>query len=745
MRSLRARIAVLLPSIAVFFVFAAIPLIAGAQTTADLGLAQAQGVAVLEGDIRTIVANIIRAFFGLVGLVLVGFFLYGGFRWLTSGGDSSQVEDAKKILINATIGAIIMLSAYAIAEFVIRSILAGAMGGVNAPRVTAPATFGNYGAGSRYFGSGIIEYHYPEVGQTDVPRNTKVAITFKSPLVLPSVLEGYDDNGTFTIADDTVNGQPAVAGSAFALNEQNIKIIPNAELGAPGSGSGDALFDARYPDAGTVAPTPIASVTVVDDAFDPAEGQTLVIMFQSPIGSPSTDVNYRVALRGGDNGIRVWTEDVATGEPEQVNAFDTNPPDGAYFWPFTTGTLLDTTPPQIKTTVPAARPDPSTRRLARNQLLQVHFDEAVDPTVASGITGPAAQGGQGFTTLNVLARCISGLSCDAAYQADFVPIVGEWKLSNRYRTAEFMPAAPCEGVTTNSCGERVYCLPKNVELRVIAAASLLGAQAPAGIIPPNGIVDMVNNSMDGNRNGIAEGPYGEDRPAWFSLNIPQTDLAAISDSVLWVAQVGDSIDLVPPEVTDIVPKSYGPPPELTDAFDAPDGGGPSRVPADLPVTSRWSKTLSVGSLRTGAFDDVRGDFADQYGTVALRVNECQKDADADCAPGAPCDCTPVPPPYFFTNVDIVDDATAGAGEPEQVSVLEIRHRPFLTGNDLGYTAQEITDHPERAPSYVPVLRATVKDTTQNCFYPSRGYDCDATSNAASCCNRDAQGSFTCSP
>jgi hypothetical protein len=50
--------------------------------------------------------------------------LYGGFKWMTAQGDTKAVDEAKKVLIAGIIGLVIIVSAYAIATFVINSLVA---------------------------------------------------------------------------------------------------------------------------------------------------------------------------------------------------------------------------------------------------------------------------------------------------------------------------------------------------------------------------------------------------------------------------------------------------------------------------------------------------------------------------------------------------------------------------------------------------------------------------------------------
>lgn len=75
----------------------------------------------VENDLRTIIARIVKAFMTLLGTVAVLLIIYAGFLWMTAGGNEEQVTKAKKLILNATIGLIIILSAYAISAFVIDS------------------------------------------------------------------------------------------------------------------------------------------------------------------------------------------------------------------------------------------------------------------------------------------------------------------------------------------------------------------------------------------------------------------------------------------------------------------------------------------------------------------------------------------------------------------------------------------------------------------------------------------------
>ena len=59
----------------------------------------------------------------IVGLISVIMLVYGGLRYILSGGDSKKVTDAKNTVLYAIIGLIISLLAYAIVNFVLNSVI----------------------------------------------------------------------------------------------------------------------------------------------------------------------------------------------------------------------------------------------------------------------------------------------------------------------------------------------------------------------------------------------------------------------------------------------------------------------------------------------------------------------------------------------------------------------------------------------------------------------------------------------
>ena len=69
------------------------------------------------------VAQIIQAILGFLGVIFIVLIVYAGFVWMTSAGSEDKIEKAKKTLVAASIGAAIVLAAYAITFFVIDQLL----------------------------------------------------------------------------------------------------------------------------------------------------------------------------------------------------------------------------------------------------------------------------------------------------------------------------------------------------------------------------------------------------------------------------------------------------------------------------------------------------------------------------------------------------------------------------------------------------------------------------------------------
>lgn len=68
------------------------------------------------------IAGIINVALSLLGIVAVVIILIGGFIWMTAGGNDEKTAQARKLIFAGIIGLAIILSAFAIARFVLGSL-----------------------------------------------------------------------------------------------------------------------------------------------------------------------------------------------------------------------------------------------------------------------------------------------------------------------------------------------------------------------------------------------------------------------------------------------------------------------------------------------------------------------------------------------------------------------------------------------------------------------------------------------
>ncbi|MBI4778995.1 hypothetical protein HY797_00905, partial [Candidatus Falkowbacteria bacterium] len=455
----------------------------------DVGLNYAAGTG-LNGtqDIRITIAKIIRVIIGFLGIIAVGLIMYAGWLWMTSEGNEEKIEKAKKTLINAVIGLIIILSAFAIASFVLNK-LTGA-----ADNNTAITPGGSGGGGVSALGSGIINSHYPERNQKDIPRNTKVAITFKEAMDPATMIEDANGSGIFGDWIDK-NDDKQMDEGEYDKMKNNIKIYKTIDGVA-----GAVNFD--------------VSASKTDD------NKTFIFKPSQYLGSPTEKIWYSVAL----------IKDIEKINGDKAFVGIDNRCDGAnsgYCWSFEVGTFIDNTPPKVVSIIPL----PSAIE-PRNVVVQINFSEPVDPISASG----AFKDNSGFNNIKIFDNAANSL------------IEGIFYISNQYRTVEFLTFDACG---TNSCGSTIYCLPANKQIKAFINAATFDAVTASAIFPYNGVVDMADNSFDGNANGTAEGPQSQSNLAPYNANSQTHENQG--DDYYWLFNTNNTIDITPPTVEQISP------------------------------------------------------------------------------------------------------------------------------------------------------------------------------------------------
>ena len=76
----------------------------------------------MDKDLPGIVGIIIASVLGLVATIFFALMVYGGFLWMTAAGNGEQVGQAKKLIMNAVLGVIVISAAYAITNFVLNAL-----------------------------------------------------------------------------------------------------------------------------------------------------------------------------------------------------------------------------------------------------------------------------------------------------------------------------------------------------------------------------------------------------------------------------------------------------------------------------------------------------------------------------------------------------------------------------------------------------------------------------------------------
>lgn len=328
----------------VVFAFYA-PAALAALDSADLATLGEQSGLSTATSLPIIVARIIRVILGVIGILFTVLVIYAGYLFLTARGEAAPIEKAQKILKNAVIGLVIIISSFAITTFILGKLLeaAGLSGGVS----TSGVNYTEPLSGS--LGSGIIESHYPARNATDVPRNTRIMVTFKEAIDVDSIVSDYDE-------------AVEAGATTFDLNTGNISIYPTAS---------------EDPDTDQLASTAVA-VSFTEDQ------QTFVFNPDDLLGSSTENTNYTVMLGPGIS-------------KEDGNDAFTGSNDDGYEWTFEVSTTVDMTPPHVVSVVPAA--DSSQ---ARNTVIEITFSEAMDPTMASGIYS-SSESGSKFANIDVLS------------------------------------------------------------------------------------------------------------------------------------------------------------------------------------------------------------------------------------------------------------------------------------------------------------------------------------------------------
>ena len=75
------------------------------------------------GDLTQTISNLVGILLGLVGVVGVGYFIYGAYLYLTASGAPNQMERGKSAMMTALAGVVLALVAYGVVALVINAVV----------------------------------------------------------------------------------------------------------------------------------------------------------------------------------------------------------------------------------------------------------------------------------------------------------------------------------------------------------------------------------------------------------------------------------------------------------------------------------------------------------------------------------------------------------------------------------------------------------------------------------------------
>ena len=81
------------------------------------------GTGLAQGSLPDFISTIIRWVLGIIGVLLVALFVYGGVLYATSAGNEDRVETGKRVMIYAIIGTVIVFAAFVISDYVISALI----------------------------------------------------------------------------------------------------------------------------------------------------------------------------------------------------------------------------------------------------------------------------------------------------------------------------------------------------------------------------------------------------------------------------------------------------------------------------------------------------------------------------------------------------------------------------------------------------------------------------------------------
>lgn len=73
-------------------------------------------------DLSVLIGNILNYVLGMLGVLALVMFVYGGLMWMTSGGASEKIKKGKDTIVWSILGLAIIFFSYALLDFVLTAL-----------------------------------------------------------------------------------------------------------------------------------------------------------------------------------------------------------------------------------------------------------------------------------------------------------------------------------------------------------------------------------------------------------------------------------------------------------------------------------------------------------------------------------------------------------------------------------------------------------------------------------------------
>ncbi|MFA6525857.1 MAG: hypothetical protein WCT26_00375 [Candidatus Buchananbacteria bacterium] len=291
--------------LAFLFILFFMPLAVSAAGDIPTAAGVVQGTGIPMVNLTVFLLAILRVFFGLLGVIAVLLLIYGGFIWMTAGGDPGKVDKAKQIIYNTIIGLIIIFSAFAISSFLMSWLSGFGGGGGGGGTSNIPGGNGDWSRSA--IGAGPIQSVYPAPNSVNVPINTRIAVTFKVNIKPDSICN------------------PAELGDPNICDGDTMKNVEVCEVSATSS---TCLAGSSF-NKGVYASSTVNQVSAADQK---------TFVFNSAANLGNEDQINRTFMVTLQQGITAVATNKSVFDGLRVNYYN---------WAFKTNGVMDLTPPEV--------------------------------------------------------------------------------------------------------------------------------------------------------------------------------------------------------------------------------------------------------------------------------------------------------------------------------------------------------------------------------------------------------------